>query len=99
MLTPHDRGATTGCSTASRTLYHVGPTQVGSWTCTPGSFPVDDLQKTEWLHVLEGVFTLTSADGSQAQTCVPGDTVVLPRGWTGRWDVHEPVKKLWVISD
>jgi len=85
-------------STAYRTLYDVGPTEVGGWTCTPGSFPVINRPNTEFFHVLEGVFFLTNADGS-ARRCVAGDTVVLPKGWTGHWDVIETVKKLWVVVD
>jgi len=49
--------------------------------------------------VLEGVFFLTNTDGT-ARRCVAGDTVVLPKGWAGMWDVIETVKKVWVdISD
>lgn len=79
-----------------RTLYEVGPTEMGVWTCTPGSFPVNNRPTTECLHVLEGVFFLTNSDGT-ARRCVPGDTVILPKGWSGYWDVIEPLKKLWVI--
>ena len=85
-------------STASRTIYDVGPTEVGCLTCTPGSFPVFDLSKTEGFHVLEGVFFLTSADGT-ARRCVAGDTVVLPKGWTGHWDVVETVRSLRVVAE
>jgi uncharacterized cupin superfamily protein len=85
--------------TASHIIYDVGPTKVGYWTCTPGSFPVVNHGATECFHVLEGVFFLTSADGSARQHCVAGDTVVLPKGWTGHWDIIETVKKLWVITE
>ena len=81
--------------TAGQQLYNVGPTQAGIWTCTPGSFPVTNRQTTECFHVLEGVFFLTNADGS-ARRCGPGDTVILPKGWSGYWDVVETVKKIWV---
>lgn len=82
-------------SVAKRVVYHVGSTEVAGLSCTPGSFPVINQPKTNAFHVLEGVFFLTNADGS-ARRCVAGDTVVLPKGWTGHWDVIEPVKKLWV---
>lgn len=83
--------------TAGRKLFNVGPTEVGVWICTPGSFPVSNRQETECFHVLEGVFFLTNADGS-AQRCGPGDTVILPKGWSGYWDVIETVKKVWVSA-
>ena len=80
------------------TIYTMGPTEVGYWMCTPGSFPVIDCDSTECFHVLEGVFFLTNADGT-AMRCVAGDTVMLPKGWTGHWDIIETVKKLWVIVE
>ncbi|KAL7558891.1 hypothetical protein ACA910_019427 [Epithemia clementina (nom. ined.)] len=86
-------------SSAYRTFYNAGPTEVGFWTCTPGSFPVVDPREcAEVFHVLEGVFFLSNADGS-ARRCVAGDTVMLPKGWTGHWDVMETIKKLWVVVE
>lgn len=84
-------------STASKVLYDVGPTEVGIWTCTSGSFPVINRQNTECCHVLEGVFFLTNAEDNTSRRCGPGDTVILPKGWSGYWDVIEPVKKLWCV--
>jgi len=84
-----------------RTFYDQGPTKVGCWECTPGSFPVisnSGATTTECFHVLEGVFFLTGADGN-ARRCVAGDTVVLPKGWTGSYDVIETTKKLWVAVE
>ena len=63
----------------------------------PGSFPVKERSTTEAFHVLEGVAFLTNSDGS-ARRCTAGDTVVLPVGWSGSWDVIESVKKVWVTS-
>lgn len=84
-------------STSSGTIYDTDFLKVGCWTCTPGSFPVVNRATTECFHVLEGVFFLTNEDGS-ARRGGPGDTVVLPKGWTGTWDVIEPLKKVWVVT-
>eukprot|EP00242_Pyramimonas_sp_CCMP2087_P006235 CAMPEP_0198201200 /NCGR_PEP_ID=MMETSP1445-20131203/3962_1 /TAXON_ID=36898 /ORGANISM="Pyramimonas sp., Strain CCMP2087" /LENGTH=479 /DNA_ID=CAMNT_0043871403 /DNA_START=51 /DNA_END=1490 /DNA_ORIENTATION=+ len=85
-------------ASAASEMYDVGNTSVGLWTCTPGSF-ASVKTTTEFFHVLEGVFFLTNTDGT-ARRCVAGDTVVLPKGWAGMWDVIETVKKVWVdISD
>jgi len=83
-------------TSTTRKVYSVGPTAVGCWTCTPGSFPVVSRPTTECFHVLEGIFFLTNMDG-KAQRCVAGDTVVLPKGWSGHWDIIQPVKKVWVV--
>lgn len=91
---------TTGApTTASSKIYNVGPTAVGWWTCAPGSFLINGMAATESFHVLEGVFFLTNAEDGTARRCVAGDTVVLPKGWKGHFDVIETVKKLWVVVD
>ena len=84
--------------TASGRLYHAGPTTVGCWACTPGSFFVDHLPKTECFIVLDGTFVLSDENGI-GQRCSAGDTVVLPKGWSGYWDVIETSRKLWVVVD
>jgi uncharacterized cupin superfamily protein len=38
--------------------------------------------------VVKGTAFFTNADGS-SRRCVAGDTVVLPQGWAGHWDVVE----------
>ena len=83
-------------ATASDTYFDNGFMTVGSWTCSPGSFPSSQRTTTEAFHVLEGVCFLTNVDGS-AQRCVPGDTIMLPKGSSVHWDVIEPVKKIWVV--
>ncbi len=81
----------------SKSIYHVGQTKAGYWTCTPGSFAVTTPRPTtECFHVLEGVFFLTNMVDGTSRRCVAGDTVVLPKGWTGHWDIVEAVQKLWV---
>ena len=27
----------------------------------------------------------------------PGDTAVFPRGWAGTWQIHETIRKLYVL--
>ena len=81
---------------AGKTVYEVGPTAVSGWLCTPGgSGWADTKSATECFHVLEGVFFVTNADGN-ARRCVSGDTVVVPKGWSGHWDIIEPVKTIKV---
>ena len=79
----------------AHTIYHVGPTRVGFVLCAPGSFEVAPRQTAETFFIVDGVFFLTNPDGS-SRRCVGGDTVVLPKGWTGHWDIIEPVWKVWV---
>ncbi|CAB9518156.1 Enzyme of the cupin superfamily [Seminavis robusta] len=83
-------------STASQTVYRVGSTTVGSSLLSPGSYMVAGQSRTECFYVLEGVFLLTNTDGS-ARRCVAGDTIVIPKGWNGRWDVLEQARTLKVV--
>jgi len=73
-----------------------GPVEVGVWACTPGGWAIVDRPDTETVQILTGRARLTDAGGRSADLG-PGDVLVLPRGWSGRWDVLEPVRKLYVI--
>jgi uncharacterized cupin superfamily protein len=71
--------------------------EVGVWACTPGGWQVLDRPDTETVHLLAGRARLTDAGGASVEL-VAGDVLVLPRGWSGRWDVLEPVRKLYVLA-
>jgi len=38
-------------------------------------------------------------EGRPAVELAAGDTLVMPSGWRGTWDVREPLRKLYVIVD
>ena len=40
---------------------------------------------------------LGDADGAK-HYFGPGDTVIIPKGHTGRWDVHSPIHKIWAVN-
>jgi uncharacterized cupin superfamily protein len=91
-------GADTGEPRMSgRVLYGAeGPVEVGVWACTPGGWAITDRADTETVQILSGRARLTDAGGRSADLG-PGDVLVLPQGWSGRWDVLEPVRKLYVV--
>jgi len=70
---------------------------IGVWECTPGSWTIEDARHDEILVVQSGRVRLTDAGGRSIEATV-GDTVLLPRGWHGRWEVLETVRKIYVIS-
>lgn len=82
----------------SKDVFDNGRMSCGYWSCEPGHFAVPPRATTEVFHVLSGMFFLTNADGS-ARRCTAGDTVVLPAGWSGHWDIIETVQKVWVDID
>ena len=87
-----DRGQPT---TWTRVLSDVGPVQVGIWECTPGGWSIENRPNTEIVHVLRGAARITDADGS-VRELVAGSVVVLPLGWSGRWDITETIRKVYV---
>jgi uncharacterized protein len=72
-----------------------GNQDAGVWQCTAGpSYWVQE--QNELVHILAGSLTVT-ADGGSPRTLGPGDAAVFPRGWRGTWDLHETVRKVYVI--
>lgn len=67
----------------------------GIWHCTPGTWRV---VYTEWeyCHILSGVSVLTP-DTGPARTVRAGDSFIIPRGFTGTWEVVETTTKDYVI--
>ena len=70
---------------------------VGVWECTPGGWTIADRPDTETMLLLRGAVTITPLGGEPVDL-EEGDVVVLPRGWSGRWDVTETVRKLFVLA-
>jgi uncharacterized cupin superfamily protein len=89
--TPHE---------ASRSLWMHDQLDVGVWECTPGEFTFRRDGYDEVFCVLSGRATL-HIDGpngpGQTFALVPGAVIVTPAGATGRWIVHEPIRKAYTI--
>lgn len=63
----------------------------GIWTCRVGKFRID-FDRDEFIQILEGVVVVTDAEGL-SRTYRAGDAFVTPKGFSGTWDVIEPIKK------
>lgn len=77
-------------------LSNQGGIAVGVWECEPGGWPVVDRPDCEVATILSGKGVITDADGSETPI-MAGAVVTLPKGWTGRWDIEETVRKVYVI--
>ena len=78
-------------------MYSATDSSAGLWECTPGGWHIESRPNTEFVHILSGRVRMTDdADGSEREIG-PGDLMVLPKGWSGRWEVLEPTKKFYVI--
>ena len=67
----------------------------GIWQCTAGpSYWVQE--ENEFIYLLSGSLTVTP-DGGKPATFRAGDSAMFPRGWRGTWDLHETVRKVYVL--
>jgi uncharacterized cupin superfamily protein len=67
----------------------------GIWQCTAGpSYWVQE--ENEFIYLLSGSLTVTP-DGGKPVTFGAGDSAMFPRGWRGIWDLHETVRKVYVL--
>ncbi|MER6523779.1 cupin domain-containing protein [Streptomyces sp. NPDC001508] len=69
----------------------------GVWECRPGGWPVVDRPDTEVCYVLSGTAAITDDATGTVHQLTAGDLLVLPVGWSGRWDVTETLRKVYVI--
>ena len=74
-----------------------GLTKVGIWDCTPGTFTAARTTMAELCHILSGSATITNEDGSGSKSIQAGDLLILPIGWCGVWEVHEAIRKTYVL--
>ncbi|WP_159912695.1 cupin domain-containing protein [Pantoea sp. 18069] len=70
---------------------------LGIWECQPGGWPVINRTNTEFTYILSGRAMLTDDSTGEVTEIAAGDLVILPPGWTGRWDILEPVRKIYAI--
>lgn len=81
--------------TAGLTLWQDGEQEIGVWECTPGP-SYWKLETHEFVHIVAGRMTVTP-DGGRPIEVQAGNTAVFPRGWTGSWQIHEAIRKVYVI--
>lgn len=75
----------------------TGEVSCGVWACEPGAWRiVFDENSDEYFCVLEGRVRITDAVGEVGEFG-PGEACVIPAGFTGTFEVLEPVKKHYVM--
>ncbi len=91
-------GADVGAPHTSGLVLHVDEDlglEIGIWACTPGGWSITDRPDSETVHIMGGRCRLTNVDGTSRELG-PGDSALLPRGWSGRWDILEPLRKFYL---
>jgi len=66
--------------------------QVGVWEAGMGKLIIDNFPFTEYVLMTSGSVIVTEKNG-ESMTFKVGDTFVIPKGWSGVWDVQERMKK------
>jgi hypothetical protein len=88
---------TPGQQERSATAWAVGDhVRTGYWECGSGTFTAVRDGVHEICYITAGRASLHDATGSVTEVG-PGTILVLPAGWRGTWEVHEPVEKMLVL--
>lgn len=82
---------------ATQQLAREASGNLGVWECEPGGWPVINRADTEFTYILSGVALLTDKASGRVVEVTGGDLIILPPGWSGRWDVIKTVRKVYAI--
>lgn len=69
--------------------------RVGVWEAGESKTKLTDYPFTEYVLMISGYLVITNDDGTTMEFR-EGDTFVMPKGWTGIWEVREHMKKQMV---
>ncbi len=95
VIAPDGSGFDGAYATGEQYLAGAGAFRVGIWESGPGVLVPGSYPNDEYCRVLEGTLTIINADGSTADFG-PGDSFVIPKGWSGRWHMKTRFKKQFV---
>lgn len=69
----------------------------GIWRSEVGKWRISYTEE-EYCQILQGTSIIADTAGN-AMTVSAGDSVVVPRGFVGTWEVVEPTQKIYVIYE
>ncbi|HYH38709.1 MAG TPA: cupin domain-containing protein [Azospirillum sp.] len=69
----------------------------GVWQCTQGVVAMKDWPYDEFCILLSGRVVITPQGGT-AQEYAQGDAFVIPKGFTGTWDIKETIRKYYAVQ-
>lgn len=81
-------------------MQQLAPEAIGSlgvWECQPGGWPVVNRPDTEFTYIISGLALLSDDATGEVIEVTSGDLIILPAGWSGRWEVLETVRKVYAI--
>lgn len=74
----------------------TGNVESGIWTSDVGVWDETNYPVDEVMVITKGHLRITNADGS-VHDLTTGHMFSLAKGWAGRWEVVEPMAKIYVI--
>jgi uncharacterized cupin superfamily protein len=92
---PLDEATGESMATHGVEVWVAGDASAGIWQCAPGPSRWT-LETNEVIYLVAGRMTVTP-DGGEPAEIGAGDVAVFPVGWTGTWDIHETVRKVYSI--
>jgi len=76
-----------------------GEVFAGEWSCEVGSWRIEfGPREDEFFHIVKGRVRITD-DAGHAVEVGPGESLVIPSGFRGTFDVLEPVHKHYMIVE
>jgi uncharacterized protein len=69
----------------------------GIWRSEVGKWRISYTEE-EYCQILQGTSIIADSAGN-AVTVSAGDSVIVPRGFVGTWEVVEPTQKIYVIYE
>jgi len=92
-------GADSGDPQLGRLRFATDETvRAGVWESQPGGWPVETREDTETCYILSGRAVITDGATGETFEISAGDVIVQPKGWSGRWDVKETIRKVYSIG-
>lgn len=77
--------------------FHAGKIMVSIYQSEPTKVRIDGLPFDEYVQILEGRLILTTDDGKSYEFQA-GDSLIVPQGFTGYWDMPEKYRELIIIN-
>ena len=87
-----------GKSTGFRTYnFHTGNIMVSVYESKPGKVRIEGSVYDEFIMVLEGTLILRPDSGGE-YTYKAGESLIVPKGYTGGWEMPERYRELIVVD-
>ena len=77
--------------------FHTGKIMVSVYESEPAKVRIDGSLYDEFVQILEGRLILTTDDGDEFEF-KQGDSLVVPKGFTGFWHMPEKYRELIIIN-